>query len=160
VRIRPISSADLDRLRSFFTALSPETLRLRFLFPLREVPERMLREFTMTDGRNHIAFVAEARVATANQIPELIAEARYVRAGASDSAELALVVSDTWRRAGLGTLLVRALSRHACHAGVHRLCGDALAENTAIHHLMRALGARIMSYPGSNTVHICLESSR
>jgi acetyl-CoA synthetase (ADP-forming)/acetyltransferase len=159
VRIRPISPADLDGLRAFFTALSPETLRLRFLFQLREVPESMLREFTMTDDRTHIAFVAEPRVAPADQLPELIAEARYVRGGDSDSAELALVVSDGWRRVGLGTLLVRALSRHACHAGVHRLCGDALAENTAIHGLMRSFGACITSYPGSSTVQICLESS-
>jgi acetyl-CoA synthetase (ADP-forming)/acetyltransferase len=158
VRIRPISPADLERLRAFFTALSPETLRLRFLFQLREVPESTLREFTMTDDRTHIALVAEPRVATADQLPELIAEARYVRDGDSDSAELALVVSDSWRRVGLGTLLVRALSRHAYHTGVHRLCGDALAENTAIHRLMHSFGACIMSYPGSNTVQICLQS--
>jgi len=159
VRIRPISPADLDGLRAFFAALSPETLRLRFLFHLREVPERMLREFTMTDERTHVALVAEPRFATADQLAELIAEARYVRGGDSDSAELALVVSDGWRRVGLGALLVRALSRHASHAGVLRLCGDALAENTAIQRLMRTFGARIMSYPGSNTVQICLESS-
>ena len=159
MRIRPISPADLDGLRAFFTALSPETLRLRFLLQLREVPESTLREFTMTDNRTHIAFVAEPRVATADQLPELIAEARYVRGGESDSAEPALVVSDSWRRVGLGTLLVRALSRHAFHAGIHRLCGDALAENTAIHRLMRSFGARIMSHPSSNTVQICLESS-
>jgi len=139
--------------------LSPETRRLRFLFPLREVPERTLREFTMTDDRTHIAFVAEPRMATADQLPELVAEARYVRGGHSDSAELALVVSDSWRRVGLGTLLLRALSRHACHAGVRRLCGDALAENAAIQRLMRSFGACIMSYPGSDTVQICLASS-
>jgi GNAT superfamily N-acetyltransferase len=126
---------------------------------LREVPESTLREFTITDDRTHIAFVAEPRVATADQLPELIAEARYVRGGDSDAAELALVVSDSWRRVGLGTLLVRALSRHACRAGVRRLCGDALAENAAIRCLMRSFGARIMSHPGSNTVQICLESS-
>jgi acetyltransferase len=159
VRIRPISPADLEGLRAFFTALSPETLRLRFLFRLREVPESMLRKFSMTDDRTHFALVAEPHATTADELPELIAEARYVRGGDSDSAELALVVSDSWRRVGLGTLLVRALSRHACLVGVHRLCGDALAENTAIRRLMRSFGARIMSYPGSNTVQICLESS-
>jgi acetyltransferase len=140
-------------------ALSPEALRLRFLFPLREVPESTLRKFTMTDDHTHIALVAEPRAATTDQLPEVIAEARYVRGGRSDSAEIALVVSGSWCRVGLGTLLVRALSQHAWHAGVHRLCGDALAENTAIHRLMRSFGACIMSYPGSNTVQICLESS-
>jgi len=158
VMIRPTSPADLDALRGFFAALSPEMLRLRFLFPLREVPESTLCEFTMTDDRTHVALVAEARSAATDKLTDLIAEARYIRGGQADSAELALVVADDWRRVGLGTLLIRALLRHACHSGVHRLCGDALAENTAIQGLVRLFGARITSHPGSNTVQLCLES--
>ena len=159
VRIRPTSPRDLDALRAFFAALSAETLRLRFLHQLREVQESELRELTMTDDRSHVALVAEPRSAAPDQLTDLIAEARYIRCGDSDSAELALVVADGWRRVGLGTLLMRALLRHARHAGVRYLCGDALAENTAILCLVRSLGARITSYLGSNTVHLCLESS-
>ena len=59
---------------------------------------------------------------------------------------------------GLGTLLVRALLRHARQAGVRHLCGDALAENTAIQGLVRSFGARITVHPGSNTVQLCVES--
>ena len=159
MRIRPTSPADLDALRAFFAALSPETLRLRFLFPLREVPESRLREFTMTDDRTHFALVAEPRSAAADQLTHLIAEARYIRGSDSDPAELALVVADGWRRVGLGTLLMRALLRHARHAGVRRLCGDALAENTAIQRLVRSFGAHITSHLGSNTIQLCLESN-
>jgi acetyltransferase len=159
VRIRPTSPADLDALRAFFAALSPETLRLRFLFPLREVPESTLREFTRTDDRAHLALVAEPRSAAADELTDLIAEARYIRVGDSDRAELALVVADGWRRVGLGTLLMRALLRHARNAGVRRLCGDALAENTAIQGLVRSFDARITAHLGSNTAQLCLESS-
>ena len=157
VRIRQTSTADLDALRAFFAALSPETLRLRFLFPLREVPESTLREFTMTDDRTRVALVAEPWNAATDQRPKLIAEARYIRIGASDSAELALVVADGWRRVGLGTLLMRALLRHARNAALRSLCGDALTENTAIQGLLRSFGARISSYPVSDTVHLCVK---
>jgi GNAT superfamily N-acetyltransferase len=159
VRIRPASPADLDALRAFFAALSPQTLRLRFLFPLRELPESMLRAFIRTDDRTRVAFVAEPRGAAAAEPAGLIAEARYIRIGDSDSAELALVVADGWRRVGLGTLLMRALLQHARNAGVRRLCGDALAENTPILGLVGSFGARITVHLGSNTVQLCLESS-
>jgi len=159
VRIRPTSPADLDALRAFFAALSPETLRLRFLYQLREVQESKLRELTMTDDRSHVGLVAEPRSAAAGQLTDLVAEARYIRCGNSDSAELALVVAHGWRRVGLGTLLIRALLRHARHAGVRQLCGDALAENTAIQSLVRSFGAHITAHPGSNTIQLCLESS-
>lgn len=158
VRIRPTSPADLDALRAFFAALSSETLRLRFLSPLREVPESKLREFTMADDRTHVAWVAETRSAAADRPTDLIAEARYIRGAESDSAELALVVADGWRRLGLGTLLMFALLRHARQAGVRRLCGEALAENTAIQGLLRSLGARITFDQGPGTLVICLES--
>ena len=159
VRIRPICRTDLHALKAFFEALSPETLRLRFLFPLREVPESTLREFTLTGDGTHVALVAEPQSGAADDITDLIAEARYIRVGDSDSAELALVVADGWRRVGLGTLLMRALLQQARHAGVRRLCGDALAENTAIQGLVRWFGARITPHLGSNTVQLCLESS-
>jgi GNAT superfamily N-acetyltransferase len=158
VRIRPICRADLHALRGFFEALSPETLRLRFLIPLREVPESTLREFTLTGDGTHVVLVAETQSAAADDITDLIAEARYIRVGDSDSAELALVVADGWRRAGLGTLLMRGLLERARRAGVRRLCGDALAENTAIHGLMRWFGARVTPHLGSNTVQLCLDS--
>jgi hypothetical protein len=77
VRIRPSCSGDLDALRGFFAALSPETLRLRFLFPVREVRESTLREFATADDRTHVALVAEPWNAAAGQVTNLIAEARW-----------------------------------------------------------------------------------
>jgi len=127
---------------------------------MREVRESTLREFTITDHRTHVALVAEPWNAAAGQVMNLIAEARYIRVGDFDSAELALVVADGWRRVGLGTLLVSALLRHARYAGLRCLCGDALAENTAIQGLLRSFGARVRSHLGSNTVQLCVKVTR
>src|SRR5215472_646310 len=60
VLIRPIGPADLEALKRFFGALSPATSRLRFHASMKEVPERLLREFTKTDQREHVGFIAEA----------------------------------------------------------------------------------------------------
>jgi acetyltransferase len=155
--IRPIGPADRDALKGFFAALSPVTSRLRFHAPINEVPERLLREFTKPDQREHVGFIAEAHGRAADGAPLLVAEARYVRCRDSDAAEFALVVADGWRRVGLGSSLMQTLLRHARLAGVQRLCGDALADNEAMRRFMRSLGA----YPlgkFESTVRLCLST--
>ena len=158
VAIRPILPTDLDALRTFYAALSPRTRALRFHVSMKEVPEDLLREFTGVDWSAHVAFVAEDRGAARDRPTALVAEARYVRQADSDSAEFALVVADDWRRAGLGTSLVRALARNARFAGLRRLCGDVLKDNKATRVFLDSLGARPV--PGASdagTVRLCLE---
>ena len=157
VLIRPIGPADRDALKGFFAALSPVTSRLRFHAPIKEVPERLLREFTKPDQREHVGFIAEADGRAADGAPLLVAEARYVRCPDSDAAEFALVVADGWRRVGLGSSLMQTLLRHARLAGVQRLCGDALADNEAMRRFMRSLGAYPLGKIES-TVRLCLST--
>jgi len=161
VLIRPIRAADLGALKGFFVALSPATSRLRFHASMKEVPERLLREFTNPDQRKHVGFIAEVNARAADEAPLLVAEARYVRCPASDAAEFALVVADGWRRVGLGSSLMQTLLHHAHLRGVQRLCGDALPENEAIQRLMRSLGAYLSgSIERTGTVRLCLSTMR
>jgi acetyltransferase len=148
----------MDALRTFYAALSPRTRALRFHLSIKELPEELLREFTAVDYSAHVAFVAEDRGTTVDRPVALVAEARYVRQTDSDSAEFALVVADDWRRAGLGTSLVRALLRKARLAGLRRLCGDVLAENRATRGFLDSLGARqVVGAGDAETVRLCLE---
>jgi acetyltransferase len=124
---------------------------------MKEVPDRLLREFTRPGQREHFGIVAEADGRSAEGGPLLVAEARYIRYPGSDAAEFALVVADGWRRAGLGSLLMQTLLRQASLAGVQRLCGDAFTDNEAIRRLMRAHGARPMLRSESTaTVRLCV----
>jgi acetyltransferase len=143
VTIRRILPTDLNALRTFFAALSQATRRLRFHNPINELPEQLLREFTMADDRTHIAFVAEVHDGAVDQPVRLVAEARYVRNADSESAEFALVVADNWQRIGLGTTLTRVLARRARFTGVRRLWGDILEDNKAMRGLAHSLGARL-----------------
>jgi acetyltransferase len=158
VVIRPILPTDLNALRTFYAALSPRTRALRFHVPMKQLPEDLLRQFTAVDNCAHVAFVAEDLGAAIDRPNALVAEARYVRHADSDSAEFALVVADGWRRASLGTSLVRALLRNARFAGVSRLCGDVLTINKATRGFLDSLGARLVSGAGdAETVRLCLE---
>jgi acetyltransferase len=142
VSIRPILPSDLEPLRTFFAALSRETRRLRFHSSIGELPEHLLREFTMVN-RAHVALVAEIHNGAVDPSPTLVAEARYIRNADSESAEFALVVADNWRRIGLGTTLTRILAQRARFTGVRRLCGDVLEDNKAMRGFAQSLGARL-----------------
>jgi GNAT superfamily N-acetyltransferase len=161
VLIRPIGPADLDALKRFFVALSPATSRLRFHGSMKEVPERLLREFTKPDQRQHVGFIAEADGRAADEAPLLVAEARFVRCPGSDAAEFALVVADGWRRVGLGSSLTQTLLHHARLTGVRRLCGDALVDNKAFQRFMRSLGGSgLGKIERADTVRLCLSTGR
>ena len=153
VTIRPVVPSDFDALRTFFSALSRASLRLRFLCPINELSEHLLKEFTAVNQRAHVAFVAEFHGA-ANQI---VAEARFVRGADSQSAEFALVVADDWRRIGLGTMLTRVLAQRARFTGLRRLCGDVLEDNTAMKGFARSLGARLSQVMRYGIVRLSLE---
>ena len=160
VLIRTIGPGDLDALKGFFAALSPATSRLRFHASIKEVPERLLREFTKPDQPEHFGFIAEADGRAADESPLLVAEARYVRCTASESAEFALVVADGWRRVGLGSSLMQTLLHHAHLTGVQRLCGDALEDNEALRRFMRSLGADSSGgVERTGTVRLCLSTT-
>ena len=156
VAIRPILAADLDPLRRFFESLTPATRRLRFHLPTKELPQSLLQAFTAVDHRSHVALVADDG-AGLRRAASLIAEARYVRCADSDSAEVAFVVAEGWRRVGLGTWLARRLIRRARRAGLRHLFGDALADNGEALGFLRSLGARVTARHDALTVRLGLD---
>lgn len=156
VTIRPIEPPDREALRSFFATLSFATARLRFHVPVRELSDEILTAFSRVDQYNHVALLAEAD-ARAGKLRGVVAEARYIRDPSAEQAEFALVVAEGWRRAGIGTSLVNALSGWARSAGIVRLYGDALAENSAIRAFVRSLGGRESVACDADTVRLSID---
>jgi len=78
--------------------------------------------------------------------------ARYERT-AGDTAGFLLFVDASWRRAGLGTLLLRRLAEAARHAGIRRLTGDAPRGDVAILGVLEDLGLEYQEQVTAATVH-------
>jgi acetyltransferase len=158
VTIRPILPSDLDGLRTFFATLSRATLRFRFHSSINELSEQFLHAFTDFNDGAHVAFVAEKPAFAANRPATLVAEARLVRNDDPDTAEFALVVAETWRRIGLGTMLTQILAQRARLMGVRRMCGDVLADNEAMRGFANALDAQLSLGRGYvRNLRVCLE---
>jgi acyl-CoA synthetase (NDP forming)/GNAT superfamily N-acetyltransferase len=82
----------------------------------------------------------------------ILGVARYERT-AGDTARMLVFVDVSWRRAGLGTMLVRRLASAARHAGVRRLTGDVPRSDAAMLGLLEELGLEYEEQVTAASVH-------
>lgn len=133
VLIRPIQAEDKPRLEAGLARLSAETIRRRFLAAKPRFSRSELRYLTEIDGYDHIALVA----VRFDDPDALIAVARCVRfRDRPDTAEMAIVVGDSYQGRGLGTLMARRLSAAARSLGIRHFAGTMVPENEPVRRLM------------------------
>ncbi len=140
VLIREIRPDDGPRLELSYRALSPQSQYRRFLASKPRLSDADIRYLTNVDGRDHLALVA-----TTTTAPEwIIAVARFVRfAEDPEAAEFAIVVGDPYQGEGLGTEMLERLAAAATARGIRRFRATVLAENVAVHKLMRRLTSHL-----------------
>jgi GNAT superfamily N-acetyltransferase len=133
--IRPIEPGDKDRLAAFFSRLSDETRRRRFLGPKPKLSPRELQFLTEVDQCRHVALVA------VDADDAIVGVGRYATWHDSpDRAEMAFVVLDAWQGHGLGTRLGEHLVARARTSGIAALTGSTFATNTPAKALLKRLG--------------------
>jgi GNAT superfamily N-acetyltransferase len=109
VRVRQGHQCDKQLLLRGFGGLSPESRYRRFLAPMPELTEAMVRYFTEVDHHDH-----ESIIALEEETGEGIGVVRYVRdSERRDAAEFAMTVINDWQRRGAGTLLIEVISARA-----------------------------------------------
>jgi GNAT superfamily N-acetyltransferase len=133
VLVRQGTSTDRELLVRSFERLSPESRYQRFLAPMPELSEQMLRTLTEIDHHDE-----EAIVALDAETAEGLGVARYVRSKVRrEVAEVAVTIIDDWQGRGLGTLLLRVLSARAREEGISSFSALILATNE---HSIQLLG--------------------
>jgi GNAT superfamily N-acetyltransferase len=136
VRVRQGHSSDRELLLRGFERLSPESRYRRFLVPMPELSESMVRYLTEIDHHDH-----EAMIAIDEQTGEGIGVARYVRnPERPDAAEVAVTVIDNWQGRGLGTLLLEVISARAREEGITTFTALMLATNRQMMDVITTLG--------------------
>ena len=134
VLIRPILPSDAPELAEAIKTADPDTLRRRFLGGPPPVTPALLAHLTVVDYVRRFALVAIDAVTGRG-----VALARYEPAG-EGVAEIAVVVRPGWRRAGLGTVLIRCLAKAAAERGIHTFSASYLAENAPVAALVEDAG--------------------
>jgi acetyltransferase len=140
VTIRTMRPTDREIEDQFVRRLTPTSKYYRFHAALRELTASMLDHFTNVNFPDEMALIATIREADAERE---IGVARYVRAPGSDTAEIAVVVSDEWQGKGIGCKMLRDLRDIAHQAGIRHLEARVLPDNRRMLQLATNLGFRI-----------------
>jgi len=136
VFLRPILQTDERLIVDLLNKLSPDSVYLRFLRPVTELPPELLHQLTHINYTSNFALAALAREAGRDV---LVAVARYGSDSESGCTDLAIAVRDDWQKCGLGrTMLARILAIGAGH-GITRFESVMDSTNRAMKHLLSKL---------------------
>ena len=142
--IRPIRPEDEPAIAAFHATLSERSVHMRYLHPMRldlRVSHERLARICFIDYDREIVLVAERPEADAGA-PRIVGVGRLSKLHWSDEAEFALLVSDAFRRRGLGTELLTRLIEVGRAERLKRIVGYISAENGEMIALAKRLGFR------------------
>lgn len=156
VEVRPVRSSDAAEIAQAMLEGDADTLRARFLGTAPRPSPALLAVLTRLDLVEHFALIAHA------EDGEGVAIARYGTTAADDrrAAEVAVVVRPGWRRAGLGKALVEMLAERAEECGIASFTAIFWADNEAVGHWVRSLGAHVRIEDGAAEMRLDLAEVR
>jgi GNAT superfamily N-acetyltransferase len=115
----------------------------------RELTAQELHRFTNVDHRDREALVAVTG-------GDIIGVARFDRLPDRTGAEVAFVVSDSWRGRGLGSSLFQRLAELARTLGIEHFRAEVLATNARMLRLFSGTGLRQSVRRSGGVVHVDL----
>lgn len=143
LHVRPVLPSDEWELAEFFTHVSPEDKRFRFLTSVREVDHDRLVAMTQIDYRRTMNFLAFAEDGT------LVATALLTAAGDKSKAEFAISVRADWKGKGVSWTLVEHVLRYARAEGIEAVESLESRDNYAAIALEREFGFTAEPVDGS-----------
>lgn len=147
--VRPIRPADADRLRSFYSRLSDESIYFRFFGPRPRLSDREVERFTNVDYVNRVALIATLGA-------EMVAVIRYDRTEPGE-AEVAFLVEDAHQGRGVASVLLEHLAATARERGIERFVADVLPANMRMTGLLRQAGYTAQSQFADGVVRMTLD---
>jgi acyl-CoA synthetase (NDP forming)/GNAT superfamily N-acetyltransferase len=147
VALRPLRGEDAAGVEALWRRLDATARRL--FTHLAHVPPDRPGDIAVPRPGHTAGIVATAQAGSPGR---LVGVARYERR-AGDTARFLVFVDAPWRRAGVGTLLLRRLAAAARHAGVRRLAGDVPRSDIAMLGLLAELGLEYEEQVTAASVH-------
>lgn len=126
VHLRAIRPDDKQALQQALADYDPASSYQRFMGIKKSFSDAELIAYTEPDFIHHVALVAELDLA-GRRLP--VGVARYFTSEEGTSAEVAFAVHTDYQHHGLGTVLLRHLTRIARQAGIGELRAWVFADN-------------------------------
>jgi len=151
--LRPLGSADEDRIRAFFYSHTQETIQQRYGYHLTEMSrERAYQLVNVVQTRDLALGIFER--ALGDEI--LHAIGRYICDPDGAGAEVAFVVGETKRRLGMATTLLHTMIRIARLRGLRKFHAQVNRDNYEMLGIFRKNGASTQEIPGAEAVQVVI----
>lgn len=145
--VRPASETDEPLLAEFFTHVTADDLRFRYLSTARQVSREQLRALTHVDHRGTDSFLAFTGDGSL-----LIAVATLACDPSLEHAEVAIVVRSDYKARGVGWELLHHVADVAAERGVKTIESLESRENRAAIEVEEDSGFTAQAVPGDPTV--------
>jgi len=126
VHFRAIKPSDEDEMRRLFYRFSDQTVYYRYFSPIKMMPHMKMQEYVNVDYKKIMSIVGIIEESGAEHI---IAEARYVRVKESNFADVAFIVEEKYQGIGMGTFLLKKLTKIARKKGIDGFTADVITDN-------------------------------
>jgi RimJ/RimL family protein N-acetyltransferase len=147
--VRPLKAEDSALYPDFVSEISLLDSRLRFFAPISELSEERIAQLTHIDYDSAMAFIA-IEEATG----KMLGVVRVHRDDTREGGEYAVIVRSRLKGHGLGWRLMQRMIEYARSAGLRRIHGQVLAENTTMLTMCAELGFSIEDDPSGNTIKV------
>ncbi len=137
VVIRPIKPEDVPMWQELLKTFSVETIRFRFLHPIKEITYEMATRYCFIDYDREIGAVAEI---TEDQERKIIGVGRLILDRGSNSSAFTVAVGDPWQNRGAGSLLINFCINIARDQNMREISTIMLPDNLVIIKMFERLG--------------------
>ena len=148
VLLRPIRPEDEPLERELIAGLSPDSMRFRFFYIIKEITHDMLTRFCNIDYDREMAIIAEY---TSDGKRRNVGVGRLMVQPGGETGEFATLVADDFQNNGLGLKLSDMLIGIAQEKGLKSIYGIVLNDNTKMLNLTKRLGFTIDRLEGGES---------
>ena len=145
------SKDDIPFVESFAKRVSSESLRMRFMATMSEVPHNIIEELCSGDFTQKGCLLA---ITGEDDDKKVVGLGNYISMGNGRSAEVAFLVEDSYQGIGISTILLEKLAGLAAANGYIELEAEILQDNQQMINLIKSSGFESHRVWSSDTVHM------
>jgi acyl-CoA synthetase (NDP forming)/RimJ/RimL family protein N-acetyltransferase len=147
----PATEKDKERVTSFMSRLSQESLRMRFMASISHVSEKIIKDLCCGNFKDTGCLLATE---TENADSKVVGLANYISMGNNRTAEVAFIVEDSYQGLGISTLLLERLAGIAAANGIIEFEAEVLPDNQQMINVFKSSGFELHKVWDSDTIHI------
>ena len=154
---RPLHPSDTRMLQSFFYSHTQETVSMRYGYLKDRLTDEAAYKLTSVNQSVDVAFGLFTEM---GQRQEICAIGRFYRDPTNDSAEVAFIVGENFRRLGIARFLLGELTTVALKRGIKTFWASVLKKNKPMAALFTSYGATKESHFGEDSDEFTLDTKK